>query len=512
MPTRNLKRNLLAYRFNNFNGLNTKSDRTLIEDNQARAILNIDFKNIGEISKRPGYAKWGTAIAGSTGIQSMYTFTYNGGANTKHIVTSGTKVYVYNSSTDVYDELDTGYTTGLKFNFITFKDYCIWVNGTDVAKKYDGTTVTTLGGTPPVCKYIMLHKNYVFMAGAADYPSRLYYSKLDDHETWYPTAGAGFFDVNPDDNDHIEGLAVLRDALVIYKSKKAYLLYGDTPTYTNGLTLWRVKDTSSSTGTVSQKSVVQISDNLFYLSAINGVSKLFNEDSTDTTFMKDTVMSYEIIPTIAGLNQARLNQAEGIYWDYKYILSVPNGASTTNNYNLCFDGIKNCWTIWNIPANCWTIYNTGSQELLLFGSTTTGQVYYMTPGTYNDDGVAIEAYYRTKDICRINDVDMPGNDKIYEYFYLTKNQDSNYTVTVKYYIDFSDTANATESVGSVASDSVWGTFVWGTDKWGSTTDPTSNKRMNSRGKFISFEFYNNTLNEDIRVRDNSFYYKGRGLR
>jgi hypothetical protein len=152
-------------------------------------------------------------------------------------------------------------------------------------------------------------------------------------------------------------------------------------------------------------------------------------------------MSYSIIPNIKTLNQARLSQAEALYWDYKYILSVPNGSSTTNNYNLVFDGIKNEWSFWDIPANCWTKYDTGVNEIVLFGSTTTGQVYYITPNIYSDDGTAITAYYKTKDVCKINEKDSPANDKVYDYFYLTKNQDSDFTATIKYYLDLSDTAS-----------------------------------------------------------------------
>jgi hypothetical protein len=55
-------------------------------------------------------------------------------------------------------------------------------------------------------------------------------------------------------------------------------------------------------------------------------------------------------------------------------------------------------------------------------------------------------------------------------------------------------------------------MVWGTDKWGAATTTSSKKRMNCRGKFISFEFYNSTVGEDMRIRNCNFFYKPRGLR
>ena len=500
-----IKSNLKAFSISDFGGLNNEDNSTMIEDNQAQDLLNVQFAK--EVFKRGGYTEVNsTAITGSTGIYGLYPY-YMADGTAKLIYASHTVLGWIHTGTGATTNITTGLTSNQRTRAVTFNDLFISVNGSDNPQKIDDATGADLGGSPPVSDCIAVHKDYLFLAGSDTYPSRLYYSGLDTPETW----GANdFTDVYKDDGDKIIGLKATLDSLIIFKEYNVYILYGDTPTYTEGLTLWRIKKASTDTGCVGAGSVANIGKNLVYLSRNKGIQTFgggVTSQEVEFDSLTSVTLSRDITPTIEGLNSSRFSQAESINWDYKYILSLPNGSSTTNNYNLVYDYSAGGWTLWNIPANCWAIFKSSGVDHLYFGSTTTGKIYRYTPTTYSDNGTAITAYYKTKDFNLGSSV----NDKIFRKFYVTLNKATDYTLTTQPQVDFGEVDIDEYSIGSVASDSVFGTAVFGTDKFGAATTSVSDPNvMNARGKFINYKFTNDTLNENIRLRDVTQYFRAIG--
>ena len=494
-----------------FLGLNNNDDSTQIGNNQAQDLLNVISTK--EITKRGGFAKVNSvALTGSTGIFGLGTY-YKTGGSAYLMLASHTTIQSIHTGTGAFTELITGLVTNERTRFKQFKNIVVITKASDVPYKYSGGgagTGAVLDGEPPTCPYQVVFKNYHFLAGNATYPSRLYYSKLDDNETW---GGTDFVDVYPDDGDIIVGLEVTFDSLIIFKEYGIYILTGDCPTYTEGLTLWRIDKASTDTGSVAQGSITSVGRNLIYISRNNGIQTfggtMVTSEGTEVSNISSALLSKDVTPTIKGLSTTRLNQAEAINWDYKYMCSVPNGSSTTNNLNLVYDYAKAGWYIWNIPANCWTIFRTSGADDLYFGSPSTGFIYKYTPDTYSDAGVAINAYYKTKDF----NLGSSSNNKIFRKFYVTVNKSQDFALTVEPTIDMVSTVAGTYTIAAQASDSLWGTLVWGTDKWGAaTTTPSAKQIMNSRGKFINYKFSNNILNETMRLRDLTQYYRMRGAR
>jgi hypothetical protein len=502
-----IKSDLKAFNLSGFLGLNNKDDSTQIPDGMAQDLRNVIVTN-KEVSKRYGYTALNTTeISSSSGVYGLFPFYYNNGASKKLIAVSGTAIYEYVSATGLFSSINTGLTASLRTRAETFHDLLISVNGTDAVQKYNGTTSAVLGGSPPICKSVKLHKNYLFLAGNATYPSRLYWCDLDTPETWNALS---FVDVNPNDGDLITGLDVSFDSLIITKEYNTYLLYGDTPTYTEGLTLWRIKRANTSSGSVNQGSIAMTGQGLIDLSRNAGVQAMGGA-TTDTTLnfdaLRSNMLSADISPVIAGINESRITQAEAISWDNKYILSVPYGSSTTNNLNLVYDYYAGGWVIWNIPANNWCIYRDSGVDNLFFGSCTDGFVHKITKNIYNDNGSAISAYYKTKDI----DSGSPSNDKIYRRYYMTLNKSDDFGVTVEHNVDFGDSTD-TNIVAAQASASLWDVAVWDVSKWGEATTSTTRVDMNERGKYINYKFSNAVLNENMRIRNLTQYYRLKGSR
>jgi len=517
MATSKIKSDLNKITIRNFSGLNNGSDSTQIGDSEAQDLLNVIFTK--ELSKRYGYtAVNSTAITGSTGIYGLGAY-YQSDGTRELLYASHTVIGKITVGTGATENIITGLTSNQRTIFETFQDLIIAVNGSDSPQKYDGTTGADLDGSPPVASYVALHKDYLFLAGNSTYPSRLWYSNLDDVETWTST---DFIDVNTDDGDKITGLFVTLDSLIIFKEYNVYILYGDTPSYTEGLTLWRIKKASTDTGSVNQGSITSYGKNLVYLSRNKGI-QAFGGSAATTEVEFDSIvsaaMSENIQDTMDGLNETRFDQAEAIIYDNKYICSVPNGSSTTNDLNLVYDFYKgkddrSGWTLWDIPANCWCIFRTSGIDYCYFGSTTTGTIYRITPSTYTDNGTAIDAYYQTKDFDFSTDKNnLSANDKIYRKLYVILNKSEDFDITVTPEVDFGDTSIDAISIGANASDSLWDTMVWGTDRWGAATTSTSDKQiMNARGKYINYKFANSNDSENFRVRNLTQYFRVRGAR
>jgi len=486
-------------------GVNTEDDTTQITDTQGIDCLNI--VQTKETKKRGGYAKVNsTELTGSTGIYGLMPY-YKSGGSDELLVASHTTVQVLDTGTGVFTQPSGG--TGLTTNEYTigkqFKNILVITKTSDAPRKYNGSTVALLGGSPPTCKYQEVHKNYHFLAGNSTYQSRLYWSNVSDNETW---SALDFVDVYPDDGDIITGLHSTLDALIIFKRYNVYVLYGDTPTYVEGLTLWRIKKASTDTGAPNQQSIAQINKNLVYPSSNLGVQAFGGSISSETIefdSLSSKLMSKDITPTYSALNLSRISQACAVNFDYKYILSVPNASSTTNNYNLVYDYLNNCWYFWNLPANCFATFRTSGVDTLYFGSPSNGFVYKYTPSIYTDAGTAINAYYYTKDY----NMGSSTKDKEFYKFYVTLNKSTDYALTVEPVIDM-ETSAGSYSIAALSTGFTLGTSVLGTDRIGTTTThPSDAQIMNNRGKFIRFKFSNNVNNENFRLRDLSLYYKNR---
>jgi hypothetical protein len=281
-------------------------------------------------------------------------------------------------NTPVAQTLATGLSTTARYQFATQNDILFIVNGENVNKKWDGTTFADQAGSPPIAKYIRVHKNRMFLAGNPTNPSRLYFSELGDPENW-PVLY--FIDIGKGDGDKITGFGVLLDNLVIFKTNSIWVLQGDSP---SNFVLRKVVD---GYGSVSQTSITNVKETLAAFTK-DGV---FFFDG-----VRSALASEKIEKTIKNLNKSYLSLASAVFFDNKLYIAVPEGDSMKNNLVLVFDTLRTAWTLYRgIPVSEWVVWRKYNQDILLFGSSETGQVYEFGVG-YSDDGNPIEAYFVTK--------------------------------------------------------------------------------------------------------------------
>lgn len=339
---------------------------------------------------------WGawTALGGGDTITGVGVNTklqvrdrFNSTAGLRASAQSFTILFDQTSSATV---ITTGLSTSARFSFTTMNDTLWIVNGEDADRKWDATTFAAMAGTPPTGKYIISHKQRLFIANASGARSRIYYSDVGTPETW---GALSFIDVGKGDGDTITGLGILLDTLIITKENSVWALSGDSST---NFVLRRVTDEG---GSSTMAGFALLRDTLAWMGK-DGV-RFFDG-------VRSALASQNIPTTLDGLNKRQLAMSAGILWDNSYFLAAPEGASLTNSIVLVYDTLRTAWTVFRgIPAGEFCIFKQFNENSLIIGSSNQGQLYNWDSGM-TDDGTAIDAYVVTKALAPAGGVEAPS--------------------------------------------------------------------------------------------------------
>jgi hypothetical protein len=275
--------------------------------------------------------------------------------------------------------LASDFVAGGQFYFDTLLSKMVVVNKLNAPRKYDGTTLSALGGSPPSTQYVAAHRNFLFMAHSAANSSRLYFSEVINPESW---PALNFIDISPNDGDWITGLLPFDDYLLITKQRSVWVLVG------TGTSDFEVKRIHSGIGCVAPRSLVRMGD-------------LFGFASTEGYYLSDitkpVLITERLKDTWDGLNKRRLSQIAAEFYDHKLRIDAPNGNSMVNNIRIIYDSIRKCLYLeeFDDHASCYAKYTEAGQEILLYGHSTEGQVSQADDGT-SDAGAAIDFEWKTK--------------------------------------------------------------------------------------------------------------------
>lgn len=106
--------------------------------------------------------------------------------------------------------------------------------GTAVPKKYDGTTLSDLGGTPPKARYATVYKDYTVLGngtvGSTYYPNRIWFSQPGDPDCAVSSATAwDTTDSWIDMSNAVKGLWSTRNALLVFHEASTTRIRGSIP-------------------------------------------------------------------------------------------------------------------------------------------------------------------------------------------------------------------------------------------------------------------------------------------
>lgn len=235
------------------------------------------------------------------------------------------------------------------------------------------------GKNVPNGRYMIFFGNRVWMTGITGDPSAVWFSELvsigeggaqGDPSQW-PASNVVRFDSS--DGAAITGIGTVGPYICLFKEFKTWVIH-DVNTGANR----RLADTI---GCVSHRSIVETVGGTFFLTADQGV--YLTEGS------KLHEMSYNIRPTVLGINGAKRSQAAGAYFNNHYYLSFASGASTTANRTVDYDVQLKSWWLHDLTGNQWSIWEpvTGKPALYtLPPETKAGLAHAFVESIWTDRG------------------------------------------------------------------------------------------------------------------------------
>jgi len=144
------------------------------------------------------------------------------------------------------------------------------------------------------------------------------------------------------------------------------------------------KNSYSTEGCVAMRSYVNC-DNLIVYLGFNGINYF---DGTTSGIFSKAVNEY----IKNNINGTYRHLSCATYFDDKYMLCYPKGASTVPSETIWIDLKNKSYGVYDFDFSCFSLWNRGTDGLQLYGgSNTEGRVYKVLNGL-DDDTAAITAY------------------------------------------------------------------------------------------------------------------------
>ena len=147
---------------------------------------------------------------------------------------------------------------------------------------------------------------------------------------------------------------------------------------------FQFKNAFSNEGCMAPRSLANCKNLLVYL----GYDGIYYYDGT-TGKKLDIKLSKYIMENI---NPTYVHLSCGVYFEDRYLLTYPKGASTVPNETVYFDFETKTTGVCNLGFSCYSVWDKGGDDYSLkAGSNTEGRIYSVFDGL-DDDGNAIACY------------------------------------------------------------------------------------------------------------------------
>lgn len=379
-------------------GENTRQHASRISPNQLEVLENFDISVPGKATKIPGR----TLIEdlGSNAGTGAFGFMPRAGTN-ELLVTEGVNLRGYTGS-GTFTTHNSGFTSGLETTMIKATcsgangDVVLISNGTDTVRQMlQDHTVSDLGtGNTdcPLTKVLTFFRNRVWALKS----NLLYWSNA------LPSTYDNVFDRTTNNYNITVGeeraILGLRDLGLICLGADA--VYGINPSVTPAAT--DKPEKILDIGCVAGNTAQIVGDDVYFL-ASDGVRGVFRTQQDKLQLGQTYPLSYPIKSEFDTINWATISKACAVYFDNKYFLALPTGASLYNNRVWVYYPATQAWMVitgWNVGA--WAKTTFSGQEKLYYIDANDGTVNQAWVGTTNA-GEAIDAIL----IGREEDCDSP---------------------------------------------------------------------------------------------------------
>ena len=391
-----------------------------ISDNSARNSENFELSR-GVLTKRTGSIQLGDVVGG-TDIEIMGGVEFNREDVNYNVRVGLDKIERYNSATSAWIDITGSDLTGSNIDLVSFATpllssqpiLCI-TNGKDAIRKWTATGNTAaLGGTPPVARFIQEYKTYLVcanIAGGTDVAQRVQWSDTADPETW-DSGNAGAVDL-VEDGEPITALKLFGNYVCVHKEHSIYLGY-----LVSGTAVFLFDRKSTGVGTIANGSIQNLpsgeqiflaKDGIYLFNGVTckTVSPAINEEIRDTLNAEYAKKAWSILvrskkEAWIGVPIVGSGYGEVVY-KYNYETGIVM-KDTRANCNAMWIGSSTAGLSWDEMTGTWDEQSarwdgTGlakGADVVNY-ATNDGYTYAISESVKNDDGVAIDAKWITKD-------------------------------------------------------------------------------------------------------------------
>jgi len=205
------------------------------------------------LRQRGGWAHYSSDISAITAASATYikggiyaSFAASGGATEKNLcvdedgkifsVTSGGASLIGTGVTLLQNPVFHGGAAASAATAV-FTGLALFPDGTGAAvpKKYDGTTLSDLNGTPPKARYACVYKDFTVLAngtvGSTYYPNRIWFSPAGDPDCATSGAVTAWDTDNAwiDFSQEVKGLVGLKNAMLVFHEDQISRVRGSSP-------------------------------------------------------------------------------------------------------------------------------------------------------------------------------------------------------------------------------------------------------------------------------------------
>lgn len=329
---------------------------------------NLWQRRPGAYETRPGTTLVGSAV-GATRVLGLVTFekiNADGSIVRKLVSGSGSEWKAYTEAAG-WVTIASGLASGAPFSGAMWQNtFLVLTNGLDNVKKYDGTAVADLGGTPPKARFVFTAYKRVFLLGSVTTPTVLYVSDVNDAEAW-ATGDAG--QLNIGGNDPLVAGVAVGGRIIIWTKAKCFELRGPEAGYTLASGRWTFVEIAPF-GLASQNAFAVVRDTVFWLT--NGGIAAWSGGKAE-------IVSEPLHDTFSQINPGAVDfAAMGVFDEGKVLLvSLPLGTNAYPNVVASLDVTTGTWvnrfsTAWT--AVCFSAFMLAAKNFTVFGDAA-GRVW-----------------------------------------------------------------------------------------------------------------------------------------
>jgi hypothetical protein len=390
------------YPFEGFSGgLKLEADPSLVGPEFALSCQDVAYDRRGGVRERDGTVDLLAADAGAQ-VDSVIGWEKTGGRY--YVGGAGNLLVGWDSAGGIVD-VDISATAN-PHRFVKYgspaTELVFILNGTDVAKTFDGAAIAVAGvGGAGMAnrgkgKYGCVWENRLVLArfpgsGNADSPSSVQISDPLDHTSW---PANNFLRVRPGDGEEITGVAEWGGQLFIFKPTK-FAVYSSVTTDAAGNAVFQGRTYDFGIGAAGP---VESGRDGVYFVARDGVYRVTGgeaptciSDAIEPMF-RTAVPDYFTFGGGAAINQGQLEKARFEWMEERLHLAYTDANGSTNNQVLVWDSRTGAWARWAIPAKDLSQLrrSSGQPELVC---AVDEQLRAVRKGATNDAGVAISSHH-----------------------------------------------------------------------------------------------------------------------